>query len=221
MNWLILTALVLIAGSGLYVRLRWRRSPQAYHAMIALAVCYFVAGSLTSAWFVHLTTRNPATPQPVSSAPTPTSMVKSWELDVAHAVLPDPKLTPGDTLPGVTAADVCTPGWATEHRNVTQEMRYKVYAEYGRTQGQGCCELDHLVPLELGGSNDVKNLWPEPYDPRPASAEKDQLENELHARVCAGKMTLADAQHCIASNWIKCWEQHAMPPGTATAATHP
>jgi hypothetical protein len=120
--------------------------------------------------------------------------------DPPHAALPNQKLTPGDTFSGVTAADVCTPGWASEHRHVTESMRDEVYAEYDRTRGPDCCEVDHLSPLELGGSNDIRNLWPQPDAPRPGWAEKDQLENELHAEVCAGKMPLADAQRCIASN---------------------
>ena len=77
--------------------------------------------------------------------------------DPATAVRPDPKLTPDDVFPDATAEDVCTPGWATNHRYVAEEMRGKVYQEYGRTEGVGCCEVDHLVPLELGGSNDIKN----------------------------------------------------------------
>jgi hypothetical protein len=90
-------------------------------------------------------------------------------------------------------------------------MRDKVYAEYGRTRGPGCCEVDHLIPLELGGSNDMKNLWPQPDDPRPGDAEKDSLENDLHARVCKGEMSLADAQKCIVSNWVECWEKYVVP----------
>jgi hypothetical protein len=72
-------------------------------------------------------------------------------------------------------------------------MRDRVYTEYGRTRGPDCCEVDHLIPLELGGSNYMKNLWPEPDAPRPDWAEKDQLENELHAEVCAGKIPLRRA----------------------------
>ena len=100
-------------------------------------------------------------------------------------------------------------------------MRDQVYAEYGRTRGPDCCEVDHLVPLELGGSNDIRNLWPQPDAPRPGWEEKDQLENELHAEVCDGRMALADAQHCIAANWIQCWEQHVVPGyGPEWAATN-
>src|ERR1700685_964893 len=35
-------------------------------------------------------------------------------------------------------------------------------------------ELDHLIPLELGGCPDCKeNLWLEPYDPQPGARQKD------------------------------------------------
>jgi hypothetical protein len=147
--------------------------------------------------------------------------IPALHYDPAHAILPDPKLTPGDTLPGVTADDVCTPGWSREHRHVAEGLRDRVYAEYGRTRGPGCCEVDHLIPLELGGSNDMKNLWPQPDDPRPGDGEKDQLENDLHARVCKDNMPLADAQKCIASNWVECWKKYIVPEyGPAWAAEY-
>jgi hypothetical protein len=59
-------------------------------------------------------------------------------------------------------------------------------------------ELDHLVPLELGGSNDMKNFWVEAGRiPNP----KDTVENRLHREVCAGKISLHTAQLDIAHNW--------------------
>jgi hypothetical protein len=224
----LVVSLALLIGGAVYVRFRWYRSPQAYRAMIALAACYFVAGSIFGAWVLHLTvpkasppTAAVATPSVVAASPVATApsvpppgasvSVPPLHYDPAHAVLPDPRLTPGDAFPGVTADDVCTPGWSREHRNVTESMRDQVYAEYERTRGPSCCEVDHLVPLELGGTNDLKNLWPQPDDPRPGDAEKDQLENELHHLVCAGKMPLADAQRCIESNWVVCWEKYMVP----------
>jgi hypothetical protein len=74
--------------------------------------------------------------------------------------------------------------------------------------------------LELGGSNHLKNLWPPPDEPPPGWGDKDQLENELHAEVCSEKLTLADAQHCISSRWVHCWQQHVVPEyGTAAASS--
>jgi hypothetical protein len=226
----VLVALMLVAASGLYVHFRWKRSPQARRAMVGLAVIYFLSGTITGAWIVHLSAGqageaqpasgpslgSTATPAPLASALKETSTGPTYgasplQYDPAHAVLPDAKLTPGDTLPAVTTADVCTPGWASEHRHVTESMRDEVYAGYGRTEGADCCEVDHLIPLELGGSNNMRNLWPQPDDPRPGWEEKDQLENALHSQVCAGKMALSEAQHCIASNWIQCWEKYVVP----------
>src|SRR6266436_10277202 len=77
---------------------------------------------------------------------------------------PDPKLTPGDTL-GVTKADICTPGYKKLVRAVPASVKRQVYAAYRRSRQKGiCCEVDHLISLELGGSNRLNNLWPEPYD---------------------------------------------------------
>ena len=62
-------------------------------------------------------------------------------------------------------------------------------------------EIDHIVPLELGGSNDIANLFPEPGSKKANYHVKDELENKLHGLVCSGAMRLRDAQHGIAANW--------------------
>ena len=49
-------------------------------------------------------------------------------------------------------------------------------------------EVDHLVSLELGGSNAIGNLWPEPYAGRWGARTKDVLENRLHELVCSGQL---------------------------------
>ena len=43
--------------------------------------------------------------------------------------LPDPKLTPGDTL-AVTRADICTPGYTKVVRAVPAAVKREVYAGY-------------------------------------------------------------------------------------------
>jgi hypothetical protein len=76
-------------------------------------------------------------------------------------ILPDPKLTPGDTF-DVTVTDVCVPGYAKKVRAVPAWLKRKAYAEYGITQYKtGDYEVDHLIPLSLGGSNSIRNLWPQ------------------------------------------------------------
>lgn len=60
-------------------------------------------------------------------------------------------------------------------------------------------EEDHLVSLELGGApKEPRNLWPErPRSPNP----KDKVENRLRREVCKGTLSLARAQHEIATDW--------------------
>lgn len=120
----------------------------------------------------------------------------------AHSGLPDGSCTPGATFASATTAQICTSGYAHSVRNVPQAEKDQVYAEYGITShSPGQYEVDHLISLEPGGSNDLKNLWPEAAQPVPGFHEKDQVENDLHAQVCSGKMQLKDAQHAIATNW--------------------
>jgi hypothetical protein len=116
---------------------------------------------------------------------------------------PDANCSPGDIFTDVTAAQVCTPGYSSGVRNVPQSEKNQVYAEYGITSHtSGQYEVDHFIPLELGGSNDISNLWPEPATPIPGFHEKDKVENYLHAQVCSGAMSLSDAQSAIASDWV-------------------
>ena len=72
------------------------------------------------------------------------------------------------------------------------------YPAYGTPRSERT-ELDHLVPLELGGSNDATNLWPE-YPPTPNP--KDKVENALNAAVCEGRVSLTAAQDAIAADWL-------------------
>src|SRR6202048_2937587 len=127
-------------------------------------------------------------------------------------IVPDPKLTPGDPF-DVTAQDVCTPGYARKVRNVPVEMKRQVYREYGITShGPGDYEIDHLISLELGGSNSIKNLWPESHRTTPWNAQvKDRLEDKLHALVCSGQLDLKTAQQAIASNWIEAYKKYVSP----------
>jgi hypothetical protein len=117
--------------------------------------------------------------------------------------LPDPALTPGDVMT-TDAATVCTPRYAKSVRHVSGKVKAKVYGEYGiASHRSGKYEVDHLISLELGGSNDIANLWPESYQTEPWNAHaKDKLEDRLPNLVCSGGMRLEDAQRAIARDWI-------------------
>ena len=69
--------------------------------------------------------------------------------------------------------------------------------------------MDHLISLELGGSNSIRNLWPESRRTQPWNAwVKDALENKLHRMVCTGQLDLKVAQHDIATNWIAAYKKY-------------
>jgi hypothetical protein len=118
------------------------------------------------------------------------------------SIYPNPALTPGDVL-AVTNVDVCAPGYASGVRDVSAKEKAMVFQRYGLADVAGMYEVDHFISLELGGSNAVENLWPEPYAPPPGAKEKDRVENFLHAQVCSGKMTLRDAQEAIRTDWYR------------------
>jgi hypothetical protein len=130
---------------------------------------------------------------------------------------PDPALTPGALNPAVTQANirstVCVSGWTDTIRpptSYTNKLKVEQIAQYGYTAASvALYEEDHLISLQLGGSpTDPRNLWPEPYtislqSGQPSGARiKDTFETALKKKVCAGTMTLVEAQRQIGVHWV-------------------
>ncbi len=117
---------------------------------------------------------------------------------------PDRACSPGAYYSGLTKAVLCSSSFRTSTiRNVPESEKFAVEAEYGLAPGHygSSLEIDHIVSLELGGSNEIANLYPEKLDAGPGYRVKDKLENKAHALVCAGAITLHAAQVAIATNW--------------------
>ena len=121
-----------------------------------------------------------------------------------HGELPDRSCTPGAIDPAVTQANIgstiCRSGYTTTVRppeSQTEKFKWDVAEPaYGQHDVSG--ELDHEIPLELGGANDARNLWVEAGSiPNP----KDAVEDALNRAVCDGKVKLRAAQAAIAKNW--------------------
>lgn len=129
----------------------------------------------------------------------------------ARGRLPDPACTPGATNPEVTQATIdstiCVRGWTRTVRapkSATARIKTERMAAYGVPESRrSTVELDHLIPLELGGGNTEANLWPEVSDIPGAGFRnhKDAVERRLNEQVCAGRITLVDAQRAIATDW--------------------
>ena len=127
----------------------------------------------------------------------------------AGKYLPDPACTPGAVDPAVTQATIdstiCRAGYTAAVRppsSATAKVKAGSLREYGES-GSASTEYDHLVSLELGGSNSVSNLWPEPNRAGATGTTnpKDAVEDALHRAVCAHKVRLAAAQTAIAHDW--------------------
>lgn len=129
----------------------------------------------------------------------------------ADDTVPNLALTPGVARAGLTTVKICSTKWGKDVRHVTEAMKREVFAAYGMSgnddprcipHGAQRCEIDHLVSRELGGADDVKNLWPQPYGTQPWNALlKDKLENRLHKEMCAGRITLKQAQAMLVNDW--------------------
>lgn len=144
-------------------------------------------------------------------------------------VLPDPTCTPGAVDPAVTQANinstVCSSGYTTAVRppaSVTDAFKVTVVAAYGE-QDSSTTELDHLVPLELGGASTASNLWPEPNRTGATGVDnpKDSVEDAANHAVCDGQMTLAAAQRAIASNWVALGQELGVGPAQTPPSQSP
>jgi len=128
-----------------------------------------------------------------------------------RVVLNDLTVTPGQIDTTHDRAFLCAADFRTDSiRNVTQSTKWKVCDQYGiarRKCNKVNFEIDHLVPLEDGGTNDITNLWAQPRLPRPAALDKDILENKIKREVCAGRMDLLTAQHQLMTDWYAFWTE--------------
>ncbi len=73
-----------------------------------------------------------------------------------------------------------------------------------------------------GAADDVANFWDQPNKlvlgngSVVTSDQKDALENALRAKVCAGAMSLVDAQRQFAGDWLSAWTAAGRPGAAST-----
>jgi hypothetical protein len=117
------------------------------------------------------------------------------------AFMPDSTVTPGVIRP-LTLQQVCSTRWGLDRRFVTTAMKKQVFANYGIPWDEHRdYEVDHLVPRELGGADDIRNLWPQSWTGDWNAHQKDVLENRLRKMVCFGQLSLEEAQEAIRVDW--------------------
>lgn len=139
-------------------------------------------------------------------------------------IVPNIEITPGVARTDIAPAAICKTKWGKDERHVTATMKTEVFRAYGLSGNDdpACepaagskqrCEIDHLISRELGGADDVKNLWPQAYGTKPWNAHlKDKLENRLHKELCSGKITLQDAQSALVNDWRVAYRRYYGEP---------
>ncbi|GEM_PF-71854 len=121
-----------------------------------------------------------------------------------NGVYPDHSCTPGAIFADATEKDICVKGYTATVRNVSEKTKEQVFEEYSMTYSHvpGAFEVDHFIPLALGGANDIANLFPEAAAPTPGFHEKDVVEVFLQEQVCSGHANLSAAQRQISTDWL-------------------
>lgn len=136
--------------------------------------------------------------------------------------IPDPKLTPGSVRPDLTQEQICSIAWGKDERHVSAEMKQQIFQRYGLSgnddprcvpAGKRHCEVDHLISRELGGADEIDNLWPQAYGTSPWNATlKDKLENRLHKEMCIGNITLDEARQMLVNDWRQAYKKYYGEP---------
>lgn len=103
-------------------------------------------------------------------------------------------------------ATICQVGYTRTVRpstTYTNGVKLRLMREAGIDPAQAReYELDHIIPLALGGSpRSLENLMLQPWDGENGAKRKDKLEVRLQKCVCAGALDLTEAQAAIAADW--------------------
>ena len=121
--------------------------------------------------------------------------------------MPNPKLTPGATLK-VNKDDLCS-RTKTLPDSIPISLKGKVFDLYGiRTDKSAPHNIDHLIPVSLGGSNLIANLWPQPLSGEWSYYHKNILEHRLRKLVCRGELDLEKAQQEISTDWVSAYKKY-------------
>jgi len=142
-------------------------------------------------------------------------MVYLRTAESTSGVSPDAELLPNRSLtPGATRAaalgEICAMDHDAVVLPVSDVLRNRVFQEYGlRNTSADGYEVDFLISPGLGGTDDIRNLWPQPrFNATWNSFVKDQLEDYLHRSVCTGKVDLATAQRDVSTDWIAAYKKY-------------
>jgi len=132
---------------------------------------------------------------PSTTDPTP-------KIKITSTIYPNSILTPGNVLI-YNEYFLCVPGTPGKLDKVSEETKVLVFESYHISYPtKKDYQLDKYIPMELGGSNDIRNLWPQGVK-NPGYKEKDKVEQYLYQEMCAGKINITTAQEMIKKDWVE------------------
>ena len=134
------------------------------------------------------------------------------------SILP-PSGTPGAIDPAITQANIdttiCRPGYARSVRPsyaVTRPLKRRLMQSQHPGEALADYELDHLIPISLGGAPfDMRDLWLQPRGGQANAGDKNVLAYVLWRLVCEHRVSLATAQREISRDWTKAYQTFATP----------
>jgi hypothetical protein len=125
--------------------------------------------------------------------------------------LPNPNLTPGDAF-AVSRDAVCAADYSNPASKIPVDLKSRVFHRYGVRGNAVGYNVDHLIPTDLGGSNSLKNLWPQQLSGEWNYQMKNRLESRLKKMVCRGEVALETARTEIASDWVAAYKRYIAEP---------
>ena len=95
----------------------------------------------------------------------------------------------------------------------TQRLKQRMLARAGLKPAEALnYELDHFVPLALGGHpTSEDNLWLQSWVGEWSARIKDRLERKLQVTVCAGRLRLDAARIAIQRDWKAAYREFVLP----------
>lgn len=119
------------------------------------------------------------------------------------AVMPDPHIVPGSVFAQVKLADIQESGYSKRVRDVPESLKKTICERDGvKWEDHDKYEVDHLIPLALGGSNSTSNLWCQPKFGQHNALQKDAVERRVLKMVRDEEMDLREAQTKFGKDWI-------------------
>ena len=136
-------------------------------------------------------------------------MLWNTHLRAPAGPLPDARLTPGAAR-ALTRAEVCGLAGEDGERQAPVELARRVFRDYRIARPRArAYELDYLISPALGGAEEARNLWPQPFAEGVWNSRvKDALEDDLRRQVCTGALELTSVQTALASDLIAAYKRH-------------